>query len=86
VGAIDRIYHDVNGPLTLRELGRRTSIAMSGFDDVVVWSPGDDGVQQLTDMPDEDWRRMLCVEAARIREPVHLVPGEDWAGMQSLRA
>jgi len=86
VGAIDRIYHNVNGPLTLRELGRRTSIAMNGFDDVVVWNPGDDGVQQLADMPDEDWRRMLCVEAARIREPVHLMPGEDWAGMQSLRA
>lgn len=84
VGAIDRIYHNVNGPLTLRELGRRTSIAMSGFDDVVVWSPGDDGVQQLPDMPDEDWRRMLCVEAARIREPVHLLPGDDWAGMQTL--
>lgn len=86
VGAIDRIYHDVNGPLTLRELGRRTSIAMNGFDDVVVWNPGDDGVLQLADMPDEDWRRMLCVEAARIREPVRLMPGEDWAGMQSLRA
>jgi glucose-6-phosphate 1-epimerase len=86
VGAIDRIYHSVNGPLTLRELGRRTSIAMSGFDDVVVWNPGDDGVTALPDMPDEDWRRMLCVEAARIREPVHLMPGDDWAGMQSLRA
>lgn len=86
VGAIDRIYHNVNGPLTLRELGRRTSIAMNGFDDVVVWNPGDDGVTALPDMPDEDWRRMLCVEAARIREPVRLLPGEDWAGMQSLRA
>jgi glucose-6-phosphate 1-epimerase len=86
VGAIDRIYHNVNGPLTLRELGRRTSIAMNGFDDVVIWNPGDDGVTALTDMPDEDWRRMLCVEAARIREPVRLMPGEDWAGMQSLRA
>lgn len=84
VGAIDRIYHDVRGPLTLRELGRRTRIAMSGFSDVVVWNPGDDGVQQLADMPDEDWRRMLCVEAAAIREPIYLNPGEDWAGMQSL--
>lgn len=84
VGAIDRIYHGVRQPLTLRELGRRTRIAMSGFSDVVVWNPGDDGVQQLPDMPDEDWRRMLCVEAAAIREPIRLAPGEDWAGMQSL--
>lgn len=84
VGAIDRIYHGVQQPLTLRELGRRTRIAMSGFRDVVVWNPGDDGVQQLADMPDEDWRRMLCVEAATIHEPIHLAPGEDWAGMQTL--
>jgi glucose-6-phosphate 1-epimerase len=84
VGAVDRIYHDVRQPLTLRELGRRTRIAMSGFQDVVVWNPGDDGVTQLADMPDEDWRRMLCVEAACIREPVRLAPGQDWAGMQCL--
>jgi glucose-6-phosphate 1-epimerase len=38
----------------------------------------------LADMPDEDWRRMLCVEAARIREPVVLNPGDEWTGMQSL--
>jgi glucose-6-phosphate 1-epimerase len=84
VGAIDRIYHGATAPLTLRELGRRTRIAMSGFEDVVVWNPGDDGVQQLADMPDADWRRMLCVEAARIGEPVHLAPGEEWTGMQTL--
>lgn len=84
VGAIDRIYHGASHPLTLRELGRRTRIAMSGFEDVVVWNPGDDGVQQLADMPDEDWRRMLCVEAALIRHPARLAPGEDWAGMQTL--
>lgn len=84
VGAIDRIYHDVSAPLTLRELGRRTRIAMRGFEDVVVWNPGDDGVQQLADMPDEDWRRMLCVEAALIRHPARLAPGEEWAGMQTL--
>jgi glucose-6-phosphate 1-epimerase len=84
VGAIDRIYHGASAPLTLRELGRRTRIAMSGFEDVVVWNPGDDGVQQLADMPDADWRRMLCVEAALIRQPAHLAPGEEWAGMQTL--
>ena len=84
VGAIDRIYQHVTQPLVLRELGRRTRIAMSGFEDVVVWNPGDDGVQQLADMPDEDWRRMLCVEAAQIAHPVTLPPGEEWTGMQTL--
>ncbi|MBQ0945257.1 D-hexose-6-phosphate mutarotase [Ideonella sp. 4Y16] len=84
VGAIDRIYHSATQPLVLRELGRRLHIGMSGFEDVVVWNPGDDGVQQLSDMPDEDWRHMLCVEAALIRQPARLAPGDEWAGMQTL--
>jgi glucose-6-phosphate 1-epimerase len=83
VGALDRIYHDVPGPLTLREAGRRLEISLSGFSDAVVWNPGPDGARQLPDLPDEDWTRMLCVEAARIIEPVVLPPGEEWAGMQS---
>lgn len=86
VGAIDRIYHSATQALVLRELGRRLHIGMDGFEDVVVWNPGDDGVQALSDMPDEDWRHMLCVEAALIRHPARLAPGQDWAGMQSLSA
>lgn len=86
VGPIDRVYHAVRHPLTLREMGRRTRIEMTGFEDVVVWNPGMPGAAALSDMPDDDWQQMLCVEAARIRQPVHLAPGEDWFGRQSLFA
>jgi glucose-6-phosphate 1-epimerase len=27
---------------------------------------------------------MLCIEAAQIRQPVQLAPGESWVGMQTL--
>ena len=84
IGAIDRIYHDVPGELTLREMGRRLTIAQSGFTDAVVWNPGPDA--RLDDMPPDDWQRMLCVEAARVIEPVTLAPGEEWVGMQTLVA
>ncbi len=86
VGPIDRIYRQVDRPMILRELGRKTSIAMRGFDDVVVWNPGAEGNAKLSDMPEGDWQHFLCVEAARIAEAVLLQPGDDWAGMQSLRA
>jgi glucose-6-phosphate 1-epimerase len=86
IGPIDRIYHDVAGPLRLREAGRRLQIALSGFTDAVVWNPGADGARQLDDLPDEDWTRLLCVEAARVIEPVVLAPGQEWAGMQTLTA
>lgn len=84
VGPIDRVYYGAQAPLTLRELGRRLGIAMAGFDDVVVWNPGPDAV--MADMPAGDWQRMLCVEAARIGEPVVLYPGDEWVGRQDLTA
>jgi glucose-6-phosphate 1-epimerase len=86
VGAIDRIYHLPSRSLTVRELGRRLSIFNREFDDVVIWNPGPEAAAALSDLPDDDWQQMLCVEAAQITEPVRLAPGSDWAGMQCLRA
>ena len=39
----------------------------------------------LPDMPAQAYRQMLCVEAARISEPVLLQAGQRWQGMQQLR-
>ena len=39
---------------------------------------------KLADLPDDGWRHMLCVEAARIDEPVLLAPGRQWQGWQQL--
>jgi len=86
VGEVDRLYHDAANTLTLRELGRRVTIARSGFNDVVVWNPGADKCAQIGDMPAGDWQHMLCVEAAQVIEPVTLAAGEEWAGMQTLIA
>jgi len=84
VGPLDRVYRDVQRPLTLRELGRRVQISQREFNDLVVWNPGEEGNSKLSDMPAGDWQAMLCVEAAQIETPVRLAPGQDWAGMQSL--
>jgi len=83
IGAIDRVYHQAPRQLILRELGRKLLISLSDFEDVVVWNPGPEGASKLTDLPAEDWRHMLCVEAACVREPITLVPGDEWAGRQS---
>jgi glucose-6-phosphate 1-epimerase len=86
VGEVDRLYHDTAGPLTLRELGRKLLITHADFTDVVVWNPGAGKAAQLDDLPDVDWQRFLCVEAARVIDPVTLPPGEEWAAMQTLIA
>jgi glucose-6-phosphate 1-epimerase len=81
---LDRIYWRSPKALLLRELGRRLAIQQHDFNDTVVWNPGPIQSAKMADMADDGWLHMLCVEAARIGEPIRLAPGEEWAGMQSL--
>lgn len=83
-GETDRIYQGVRQDLTLRDGDRRLQILQQGFEDAVVWNPGETKGQALPDMPADGWRQMLCVEAAQVLKPVTLAPGEVWAGMQTL--
>ncbi|MFV0663209.1 D-hexose-6-phosphate mutarotase [Denitromonas sp.] len=81
---IDRIYHDVRRPLTLDDNGRTLQIEQENFSDVVVWNPWEAGAAALADLPDRDFRRMLCVEAAMVKAPVRLAADAQWWGRQSL--
>ena len=51
----------------------------------VVWNPAQALCQSLTDMPEDGWRHMLCVEAAQVFEPITLPAGGRWAGWQRLQ-
>ena len=81
---IDRVYFAVKKPLILQDGKKSLAIAMTGFDDVVVWNPGAEAVTQMADMSNEEYARMLCVEAARIDNPIKLNPEESWCGSQTL--
>ena len=85
-GEIDRVYIGAPSHLTLREPGRQLSIERAKFPDVVVWNPGADKAAQLTDMEPGGERRMLCIEAAAVQEPIELRPGRRWWGSQTLIA
>lgn len=81
---LDRIYWHAPRTLTLREMGRKLRITATGFEDTVVWNPGPQQCAKLADMPEDGWLQMLCIEAAQIGHPVHLPPGEEWSGLQTL--
>jgi glucose-6-phosphate 1-epimerase len=82
---LDRVYLSPPKKLTLLEPGVSTlQIEQQGFADSVVWNPGPVNVAALSDMPDDGWLHMLCVEAACAAAPVHLDPGQNWTGSQTL--
>lgn len=85
-GETDRVYHGVTRPLLLREYDRSLGINADGFPDVVVWNPWVERSAAIPDLPNDGFRRMLCVEAAAAREPVRLPAGETWWGRQTLVA
>ncbi|MFM6987372.1 MAG: D-hexose-6-phosphate mutarotase [Arenimonas sp.] len=84
-GEVDRVFADAPSPLRL-DYGDGTGldIAQGGFADTVVWCPGPRLAATFTDMPADDWRRMLCVEAAAAAVPVTVPAGGHWQGWQSL--
>jgi glucose-6-phosphate 1-epimerase len=87
-GEIDRIY--VNGPRDVRianALGASAiDLRSEGFGDWVVWNPWAELTSTFVDMEPEEYRTMLCVEAARITSPVTLAPRAEWVGRMALSA
>ena len=80
----DRVYRNVKRPLSLLAGNHSLTIQNQGFPDVVVWNPWVERCAQLADMPPDDWRNMLCIEAAAVEEAISVVPGEEWYGRQTL--
>jgi glucose-6-phosphate 1-epimerase len=84
-GEFDSVYAAPAAPLKLVQVGGTLEIEHSAScTETVVWNPGAALASKLADLPDDGYRRMLCVEAARINENVLLAPGAEWQGWQQL--
>ncbi|MDD3353794.1 D-hexose-6-phosphate mutarotase [Zoogloea sp.] len=83
---VDRVYYGAPKGLLVREDHRALGIHQENFPDLVVWNPWEQKCAQLPDMPTDGFRRMLCIEAAAVRQPIELAPGADWWGRQTLVA
>lgn len=84
-GEFDSVYAAPAQPLRLVQPSGTLEIAQStSCSETVVWNPGAALSAKLADLPDDGYRHMLCVEAARIDQPVLLAPGASWQGWQQL--
>lgn len=81
---LDRIYMDVEGPLTLKSGLGALELEQEGFLDAVVWNPGAGDAAALADMEDSEYRHFVCIEPALL-EPLVLEPGHAWHGRHRVR-
>lgn len=75
---VDRIYSGVPPSLTLVDsaLNRRVGITSEGSRTAVVWNPWTAIAAGMADLPDDGYRRFVCVETANAgAEVITLAPG-----------
>ncbi|CAN6994009.1 unnamed protein product [Brassica oleracea var. botrytis] len=86
---IDRIYLSTPTKIAILDHDKKRTFVVrkEGLADAVVWNPWDKkSKKKISDMGDEDYKHMLCVEAAAIERPITLKPGEEWKGRLELSA
>jgi len=80
-GEVDRIYKGVTGELVIDDesLERKIRIASSGCSTAVVWNPWNEIAASMSDLNDDDYRKMICVETANAGpETVEIAAGGSY--------
>jgi len=65
---IDRIYQNVNYPLSLVDTNRSIFIDSKGSNSSVVWNPWSNKCSQMSDMSVDSYKHFVCVETTNTRE------------------
>ncbi|KAL3622199.1 hypothetical protein CASFOL_033610 [Castilleja foliolosa] len=85
---VDRVY--LSSPQCVavldHEKKRTYVIRKEGLPDIVVWNPWEKKSKAMADFGDEEYKQMLCVDAAAIEKSITLKPGEEWTGRVELAA
>lgn len=81
----DRVYLNAPRRVVVSGPAGRLAVSAAGFPDVVVWNPWNKAAS-IPDMEPDDYRSMLCIEAAIVGTPAQVDPGRRWAGSQTLLA
>jgi len=81
-GTTDRVFLDTRSTCIVADpvLGRRIVIEKTGSASTVVWNPWHEKAGAMADLGEDQWRSMLCVEAANAADDaVLLASGERHA-------
>ncbi len=76
----DLVYFDTADNIAIIDLllKRRITISKTNSKSTVIWNPWSEKARALSDLGDDEWQTMVCVETCNIRNNVvRLAPGES---------
>ena len=73
-------FYDKCPPLVLKSANHSLKLSASGFDQWMIWNPGEAGGNLISDLPTDDWRKFVCIEPVCVSRPVTLLPGQEFTG------
>jgi glucose-6-phosphate 1-epimerase len=79
-GETDRVYLDATGSVNIEDpiLKRRITVSKFGSEATVIWNPWIEKARALTDLGDDDWLKMVCVESCNLKESaIRLAAGQS---------
>jgi len=53
------------------------------FENIVIWNPGKTAIE-IEDLPEDDFLKMICIEAAQIQKNITLESNQIWEGYQRI--
>ena len=85
-GYLDRVYAKAPASCFLAGLnsGKTLKFDKEGFADTAFWNPWNKF--KLADMQSDDYRQMICVDAAQSSSKAVLKHGETWSGSYTISA
>lgn len=85
VGEVDRVYYNAPEKTDITVDGKANfTLERKGFLDLVTWNIGEQKQKGISDL--SSWQDYVCAEAAAVKTPIVLGPGEKWSASQTLRA
>lgn len=86
-GEVDSVYANVQTTdIQIYYAGEEGGVLVhkNGLSDIVVWNPWTEKAAGMADFGDEEYHRMICVEAGQVAEFIALAAGGAWEGSQVL--
>lgn len=80
---IDRVYQDVNNPISLIDVDRTYTITNYGSSCVVVWNPWLEKSTKMSGMRADSYKSMLCIESTNALDDFKTIEAN---GIDSLKA